>query len=177
MLVALVVGAATLYAKSARSDGAFPNSQSVLLPRDRPNEIILGTTFGLVFSEDSGATWRYSCESDSATVNGNQYVMGPPPEDRIYAVSDKGVSVTADGACTWTVGRGIAAQLPPLDVFPDPSDPRRAFALAMGLDDGLVSAYRSRDGGRTYAAPIFKSPTDARITGIEVATSEPSTVS
>ena len=151
----------------------FPNSQSVLLPRDRPNEIILGTTFGLVFSDDDGVTWRYSCEADLATFNGRQYTMGPPPDDRIYGTSDVGMPVTADGACTWTVGGGVVAQLPAIDVFPDPSDPTRAFALALGLDNGLVSAYRSEDGGDTYAGPIFTSPADGQITGIEVAASDP----
>ncbi|MFL5304429.1 MAG: WD40/YVTN/BNR-like repeat-containing protein [Polyangia bacterium] len=166
MVLALVLG----FAAAARGDGAFPNAQSVLLPADRPNRIIVATTFGLVFSEDDGATWRYACES-AATLNGRQYVVGPPPNDRIYGVSDSGVAVSADSACTWGVGGGALAGLPALDVFPDPSDSNVAFALALGLVDGLVSAYRSHDGGLSYEGPLFTAPADGQVTGIEPAAS------
>ena len=44
----------------ARGDGAFPDAQAVLLPRDRPQEIILATNFGLVFTQDGAATWAYT---------------------------------------------------------------------------------------------------------------------
>ncbi len=157
---------------AARADGAFPNVQSVLLPSDRPREIVLGTTFGLVFSEDEGATWQYACESAS-TVNGRQYVLGAPPEDRIYGVSDLGIAVSIDGACTWVLGGGALGGRAALDVFPDPSDPEVAFALALGLQEGLVSAYRSDDGGLVYHGPLFTSPPDGQITGIEMAASDP----
>jgi hypothetical protein len=171
----MAAGIVCAHAGSAHADGAFPNSQSVLLPRDRPREIVVGTTFGLIFTEDDGLTWRYTCESAAATRMGRQYVMGPPPEDRIYGLSEAGVPVTADGGCTWTVGRGVLSvtrQLP-LDVFPDPSDPLRTFVLALDLEGGLVSAYRSLDGGVTYSGPIFTPPMDGVVTGIEVAASAP----
>src|SRR5437763_16996912 len=53
---------ATLCAGAARADGAFPDAQGLLLPSDRPNEIMLATTFGVVVSLDGGQTWTYSCE-------------------------------------------------------------------------------------------------------------------
>ena len=48
----------------ARADGAFPTPEAVLVPADRPQEIILATNFGLVISEDAGQTWSWSCERD-----------------------------------------------------------------------------------------------------------------
>jgi photosystem II stability/assembly factor-like uncharacterized protein len=171
LFVAVVVGRTT----PARADGAFPSAQAVLLPRDRPSEIVLGTTFGLVFTEDDGSTWRYACEN-TQTRMGRQYTVGSPPDDRIYALSDLGVPVTADGACTWTVAGGDLFATLPVDVFPDPSDAARVFALAVNSNDGLVSAYRSTDAGLTYAGPIFTSPASGTVTGIEVAASAPRTV-
>ena len=50
----------------ARADGAFPAGEAVLLPADRPQEIILATNFGLVISEDAGQTWSWSCERDDS---------------------------------------------------------------------------------------------------------------
>src|SRR5438034_182083 len=54
-----VLGAAALVLalgpRFARADGAFPDSQIILTPADRPREIILVTNFGLIQSEDGGA--------------------------------------------------------------------------------------------------------------------------
>jgi hypothetical protein len=177
-ILGITAGIVGVRAAPARADGAFPNSQSVLLPSDRPREIVVGTTFGLIFTEDDGLTWHYSCESSAATRMGRQYIMGPPPDDRIFGLSDLGVPVTTDGACSWTVGKGVlsATQHLPLDVFPDPSNPLRAFVLALDLDDGLVSAYRSLDGGISYLGPILTPPMDGVVTGIEVAASAPQRV-
>ena len=159
----------------ARADNAFPSSQSVLLPRDRPQEIVVGTTFGLVSTEDGGATWTYVCESLQATLSGRQYRMGPPP-DRLFAVSDLGAPVSDDGGCTWSLPTGALASLLVLDVWPDPSLPERAFVLALNPEDQVVSAYRSSDGGKSYQGPIFVAPADVTITGIESAASNPDVV-
>lgn len=159
----------------AWADNAFPASQSVLLPRDRPQEIVVGTTFGLVSTEDDGATWTYVCESLEATLSGRQYRMGPPP-NRLFAVSDLGAPVSDDGGCTWSLPTGPLSSLLVLDVWPDPSLPDRAFVLALNPVDQAVSAFRSSDGGKSYQGPIFVAPADVTITGIESATSNPDVV-
>ncbi|MES1172052.1 MAG: hypothetical protein ABUL77_02340, partial [Bacteroidota bacterium] len=166
-------------AAAARADNAFPNSQSVLLPRDRPDEIVVATTFGLVFSVDDGATWRYACEDLQTTTGGRKYFVGPPPANRIFALSDLGIPVSNDGACTWTIAGGDVTAMSPFDVFPDPADPLRAYALAKAPndpDETTGSAYRSFDGGRTFAGPIFTAPPSSVLTGIESAASDPMTV-
>lgn len=174
----------------ARADGAFPDAQSVLLPRDRPQQIILATNFGLVSSVDDGKTWAYSCESD-ATVGGSRYAVGPPSSggvsgDRLFAVSTPppGAPLSIDGACTWAQGGGaIAAAANPTnvtDVFPDPSNPARVFLLASPQDPPGApgSVYRSFDGGATYEGPIFTPPAEAMaaMTGVEVSASSGKTV-
>lgn len=168
--------------KPARADGAFPEAQSVLLPRDRPNEIVLATTFGLVSTEDGGATWHFSCEaSNTPMVGGGRYAMGPPPEDRIYAKTDIGPGVSSDSACTWSLGSGGPPPIPdstvraPFDIFPDPTDPNRVFALFQEFPDpGVV--FRSLDAGATYAGPLYTTSVDTALTGIESSSSDPRTV-
>src|SRR5690348_589198 len=49
-------------AAGARANGAFPDEFSIHFPPGAPNRIMVGANFGLVISEDSGATWRYACE-------------------------------------------------------------------------------------------------------------------
>src|SRR5260370_1471590 len=60
-LLALEV-ALVCFAAPAFADGAFPDELTVSLPANAPNRIILGTTFGLVVSEDGGQTWLFVCQ-------------------------------------------------------------------------------------------------------------------
>jgi len=186
--------AVSCWPHEARGDGAFPDAQAVLLPRDRPQEIILATNFGLVFTQDGAATWAYTCESDQ-TLNGFRYAMGPPVAaagsppsggsmtgDRIYGVAmpPPGLPVSADDGCSWTLAGGAltdpANPAQASDVFPDPSNVRRVFALAVPQNPAGASesVYRSMDGGLTYAGPLYTPPDDGQhptMTGIEVSAS------
>jgi hypothetical protein len=167
--------------RTAAADGAFPSSQAVLLPRDRPREIILGATFGLIFTDDDAANWRYTCETDF-TRQGRNYVVGAPPDDRIYGISEQGAPVSSDGACSWTLGEGAlvepGAEALAFDVFPDRGNPARVFALAVPSApvDQIGSVYRSLDAGLTYAGPLYSPPAQATSTGVESSLSSPDTV-
>jgi hypothetical protein len=55
-----VVGLVLAAPAAARGDGAFPAGEGVLVPADTPQEILLVTNFGVVSSEDGGATWTWS---------------------------------------------------------------------------------------------------------------------
>ena len=191
-MLAIAVGACP---RGARADGAFPDAQAVLLPRDRPQEIILATNFGLVFTQDGAATWAYSCESDQ-TLNGFRYVMGPPSSmssaaavsgDRIYGVAmpAPGLPVSADDGCSWTLAGGALTDpgnpAQASDVFPDPANTARVFALAVPQDPAGASesVYRSMDGGLTYEGPLYTPPDDGQrptMTGVEVSASSHGTV-
>src|SRR6185312_6916921 len=83
---ALLLAALLLAPGTARADGAFPNALAILVPADRPDEIVLGTNFGLVGSEDGGRTWTWSCEQ-AITSFGRLYQMAPAPTHRLYAVA------------------------------------------------------------------------------------------
>jgi len=177
---------------AAFADGAPPGTQAVLLPRDRPNEIVLATNFGLVFTENNGANWTYACEVH-ATAGGYRYILGPPAltsggvsGDRIFGISltAPGAPFSVDDGCTWTLSGGaIVDPLNPAvaaDVFPDPSDPARVFLIAIPAqpEDAPGSIYRSLDGGLTYSGPLFTPPASTRpsLTGVEVAATSPGTV-
>src|SRR6185369_8582440 len=101
--VAILLGT---HGAPARADGAFPDSQRILVPEDRPDTIVLATNFGLVVSEDGGALWRYACETLD-TSGGHLYSLGPAPDDRVYAISTSGVATSRDLGCSWSVGGGL----------------------------------------------------------------------
>jgi hypothetical protein len=174
LLAILVVASAC---PTAWANGAFPNSLGILLPADRPAEIVLATTFGLISSEDGGKTWTWSCEQPVA-ASANQYQIGAPPLDRIFALSSHGLIHSDDGSCTWSTAGGSLQDLWVTDAFADPTDPMHILAIGLpnSMDLTLESVYASTDGGVTFGAPLLTVPAMGVFTGIEVARSDPTIV-
>ena len=54
-VVGFLAGLALLaFAGRAAANGAFPDSDAVMVPVDRPQQIMLATNFGLIISDDGG---------------------------------------------------------------------------------------------------------------------------
>jgi hypothetical protein len=166
-----------LAAGRVHANGAFPDSLQVLLPADRPHEIILATNFGLISSQDDGQTWLWSCEQPLTNLAG-LYQVGAPPQDRVYALSRAGLVYSEDDTCSWSVARGSLATALATDAFPDPRNPSRVFAIANQRGDASTpqSLYLSSDGGLTFGAPLFSAPLDGGLLGVESAASDPMTI-
>jgi MYXO-CTERM domain-containing protein len=174
---AAILAAALCLARAAgaRGDGAFPNSQNIMAPAALPHEILLGTNFGLVMSFDDGRTWTWSCEQE---LNGfaTLYQVGPPPTNRLLAVSSHGVIRSDDVGCSWSAATGLPAGAA-LDVFADPSDPTRVLAVTTAGDGGATyEVLASADGGVTFGTSIYTAAAGDHITGVEIARSAPQTI-
>jgi hypothetical protein len=176
-LRALLACGLALGARSAFADGAFPDSQSVLVPADRPNEILLATNFGLVRSEDDGQTWTWSCEQ-SGNSYGMYYQLGAPPADRLYTVSLRRVAFSDDVACSWQVAGGLLGAMDVVDAFPDPTSAGRVLAVAVPRGDapGSYTVVESTDGGATFTSVLYTAASGDSITGIEIARADPRTL-
>jgi hypothetical protein len=178
--VALLLGA-PCFSGVARANNGIPGSLGVLLPLDKPQEIGLATTFGLILSDDGGTSWVWTCEQ-AATSMANVYSVGAPPADRFYALSlVTGLAFSDDRSCGWQSAGGVLAGQTVSDFFTDPSDPMRVLAAASPLSDGggaaVPSVYASSDGGVTFdAKPLYSAPAGASIVGIEIARSDPQVV-
>jgi hypothetical protein len=167
-------------AGTARANNGIPGSLGILLPLDKPQEIVLATTFGLILSDDGGTTWSWTCEQ-AATSMADVYVIGPPPADRFYARSPvTGLGFSDDGSCGWQSAGGALAGLKVSDFFPDPSDPAHVLAAAAPPTDagtGAASVHVSTDGGATFGSmPLYTAPAGAAIVGIEIARSNPQVI-
>jgi hypothetical protein len=177
LLVPLLAASLLLPTRAARANGAFPDSLQILLPADRPQQIILATNFGLIFSDDDGATWTWTCEQ-MQTMNGFGYAVGPSPGDRLYSLSTLlGLAISDDGSCSWRLSGGAFAQALAKDYFPDPVDATRV--LAIGATAGAqptYALYASHDGGETFDAPFYTAPAGAALLGVESARSDPMTI-
>ena len=176
LLLAAVVGVAVLGAAvpaAVHANGAFPDSQSILTPADRPGQIIMATNFGVILSPDAGATWLWSCETEG-NAYGTLYQMAPSPRDRLFTLANLTLAYSDDGTCSWQTARGALAELPVTDAYVDPSD--ADHVLAIGAPASLYSLYESRDGGATFGAPLYTAPADTAIHGVEIAQSDPMTI-
>ncbi len=160
----------------ARADGAFPNSQNIMTPAALPHEILLGTNFGLVMSFDDGRSWTYSCEqplSSFATL----YQVGPPPANRIYAVSPMGAISSSDVGCSWSAATDVPAGAA-LDVYADQSDGNHVLAVVSASTDAgvLYQVRSSSNGGQSFGTVIYTAAAGDHVTGVEVSRSAPQTI-
>ena len=163
---------------NARANGAFPDSLQVLLPADQPHRIILATNFGLIISDDDGATWEWTCEP-RGNDNTILYQQAARPSTRLFAVLvNHGLNYSDDDACTWTPSGGALSTAVAHDAFADPTNQARIFAIAAVPGDGFVpsSVYRSDDGGLTFGNALDTAPAGGDLLGVESAVSDPASV-
>jgi len=171
----LALAALALFAPArARANGAFPDSLSILLPRDKPDEITLATNFGLVFTADGGRTWEWTCEHDSS-LGAILYQLGPPPRDTMFALGLDLVR-SEDEGCVWTPATGRVAKGFLFDLFADPTNGDRVLAVANPNDEtpARVHVFESMDGGATFPTSLFEAEVGFDISGLELPAADPS---
>jgi hypothetical protein len=150
----------------------------LVLPADRPDQIVLATNFGLIISDDGGATWTWTCEQ-RATVMGSLYGVSAPPLDRFFSMSTiVGLAYSDDDSCTWTASGGSLDTALASDYFPDPTNPMRVYAMGSNPDDDTIppKLFSSDDGGKTFGDAIFTAPMGVSLSGVENARSDPKTI-
>lgn len=168
-----VAGVVMGIAAAARADGAFPAGEAVLVPADNPQEIFLVTNFGVVLSEDAGATWSWSCEQD-ANALGTLYQLGPAPRRRLFAVANQQVVYSDDATCSWQTAGGLLAGQAVTDLFPDPMNADRVVAI--GTANTISSVFESADGGANFGAMLYQPSGGDILTSVEIARSDPGVV-
>jgi len=169
---------ALLATTGARANGAFPDEFSIHFPPNAPHRIYVGANFGLLVTEDDGATWRYSCEpwvteGSSAALTQNNVDFYQLTADGALIAQSLEVTRSEDVACTWPVSGGAITGKVVTDLFPDPNDP--TLVLAVRVNTGGSDVVASHDGGKTFVdLPIYQST--GLITGVELAKSRPGVV-
>lgn len=164
-------------ASQAMANGRAP-ATSDIRPRSGNDALLAGTTFGLVTSDDEGATWRWVCET--AVGYGGTYDPDYEwsPSGSIFVASLTGLRVSRD-RCNFDlvpgmpIKDGAAPFTPTLTFGPDGA----LYAAASDQDGSKV--YRSTDEGVTFpqssqANPPFKNYDSW--SAIEVAPSDPDRV-
>lgn len=165
------VGVLLAWARPTWANGAFPDSQAILLPSSRPEQIFVSTNFGLLRSDDGGQSWGWVCE-EAIGPSAFSYQVGPAPDHRLFAVTSTSVVMSDDAGCSFRAADGLQN---PTDVFPDPNDPERVMAIALADADGdthkLNAIYVSEDGGRSFGVG-YAAQTGVYIASVESARAE-----
>src|SRR4051812_26603933 len=153
---------------AAKANGAFPDEFSVHLPADAPHRVLMGTNFGLVVSEDDGASWRYACEPYIVGAVSNAILYQMATDGTVFAASLGGLTRSSDRGCTWSRSGGMVAALSISDFFIDPND--ATFILAIASNANGSGIYSSHDGGSTFGSALYT--TADQLNGVEIARSE-----
>ena len=156
----------------AHANGAFPDSLQILLPADRPQQIIMSTTFGLLISDDDGQTWTWTCEQTN-TTNAGLYQVGAAPRDRLFALSGDGMAFSDDQSCSWDLTGGAMFVNGIInDFFPDAANADHVLALGV-TGSGASEVVASTNGGSSFDTAIYTAPMGAGLTGVEIARANP----
>jgi hypothetical protein len=100
----------------------------------------------LYVSDDSGESWRVlpASPSDSNVIT---VVVAPSRPSTLYAVTDKGIYISADTGTTWQF-RGLAGVF---SITVDPTNPDTVYAL------GFFEVSKSIDGGAHWSGSYIPS--------------------
>lgn len=172
LLLTSVVFAAALGAPSrAEANGRSPDSVKLIFRPGQPSHMVLGVTFGVIESTDSGVTWRWACESAvgfSGTYDPDYEIT---PAGTLLATTFMGLRLTRD-RCTWT---GVPAPLgetfvSAIGVGPD-------GAIYAGTSDPATSGiYKSTDDGASFVATGPIGQAGDWWEAIEIAPSDPTRI-
>jgi MYXO-CTERM domain-containing protein len=162
-------------APTARANGAFPDEFSILFPAPATQRIYVGANFGLLVSEDDGATWRYACEpwvteGSSAALSQDNVSIYQVTLDGAAIATSAQVTRSDDDACTWPVSGGVIVGQVVTDMFTDPNDATLVVAIVDVANGSYLVA--SHDGGQSFVDPPLYQ-TNALLTSIELSVSTP----
>jgi MYXO-CTERM domain-containing protein len=171
LFAVLFAGGATAFA-----NGAFPDEFSIHFPPGSPNTIFLGANFGLLVSNDDGATWRYACEpyvttGSNAALSGYNVGYYQVTLDGTILADAINLTFSDDMGCGWPTAS--VPNVPPnylSDIFASQADASLVFGIVTSVSGSSI--VMSLDGGATFNEGVYS--TSAVLTGVEGAQSQAS---
>lgn len=187
-LLGAAAGAAILVAAPrAEANGRFPASNQILFAPSDPTHMVVRTTFGILFTNDAAATWRWLCEDTLGLppISNEDPYLGITAGGNVVAGLSLGLELSTDSGCGWSTAGGMLAGQHVRDL-----DVRKDNAHAIDLITSTYGAMNGADGGVGYTQQTFESTDDgatwtpfgvpvdpsAVVTTIDVAPSDPNRV-
>jgi photosystem II stability/assembly factor-like uncharacterized protein len=151
LLAALLLASS---AGTALANTRLPATTSVSFRKSTPTEIVLGSTIGLLISQDSGAHFEWIC--DNAVFGNNSDMFDPDyhvaRDGTIYANTQEGIAISRDAGCTFDdviLDNGLPHQkwIDGMDLGPDDE------AWITQAENGMTNdVYESTDAGQHWTS-------------------------
>lgn len=142
-------------AGKAHANGRFPSANQLVVTPGRPDRLVLRATFGLLITEDRGATWNWVCERAIGYSGVQDPAIAVVHGGAVVAGLVEGLSVSSPSACAWSFANAIPRS-PVVDVVVRRDDPSVVYALTAapaGFDRGYrfdSQLHVSKDSGATW---------------------------
>jgi hypothetical protein len=180
---AVIAGLLCLTSTLAHANGRLPGATGLAIHPTDDRQLLLGLTYGLALSRDSGASWTWMCEEQIEGNGGDvdpSIVMTSDGTLVVLSLTNGGVLVSRNDGCTFERAQGAVRANRGVDLTLDPSQPGRVLALLSTIDevlDGGVPRFRnalahSLDHGASWQV-LATLPDDLFAETVEVAPSDP----
>jgi MYXO-CTERM domain-containing protein len=161
VVAASMTAALLVRGREASANGRLPASNQLVASPSDATFLALETTFGILVSHDSGASWNWICENAAGYGGIVQDPAIAMTQGGVMAATQEGLSVSLDRGCSWN----LPITLPAVDIAARRDSSHTALALTSqpaGFTDGGDSLYTTQvhvttDDGMTWAplgAPI-----------------------
>ncbi|WP_437590657.1 WD40/YVTN/BNR-like repeat-containing protein [Sorangium sp. So ce1000] len=168
---ALVAAALAALPSPAAANGVFPSADQIVFDPSDPARAVARMTYGLLATQDGGASWRWICEGAVGydDTGGQSPPIAAAAGGRVLAALSDGLAVGTEGGCAWTGATELAGQTV-LDLSVRRGDPSHAVAIVAGVRHAL---WASRDGGARWASAGTPLPPGFQARTVDVAPSDP----
>ncbi|WP_437756671.1 WD40/YVTN/BNR-like repeat-containing protein [Sorangium sp. So ce1389] len=155
----------------AAANGVFPSADQLVFDPADPARAVARMTYGLLTTQDGGASWRWICEGAVGydDTGGQAPPIAAAAGGRVLAALGDGLVVGAEGGCAWTGAEELAGKAV-VDLSVRQGDPSHAVAVAAGDRHVL---WASRDGGASWARAGTPLPAGFQARTVDVAPSDP----
>jgi MYXO-CTERM domain-containing protein len=185
-LAAALAASSLVVAAPARANGRFPASNTIVFSTVNPDYLLVRTTYGILPSQDYGATWTWLCEDSLGlppTSNEDPNIALTAGNALVVGIS-LGLEVSPDTGCTWSFESqpGLEGQNVKDLVLPSYA-PHTVLAVTSTYETDAGTA----DGGDLYSQQVWVTTDDGTtwarqgtpidptviVTTIEVAATDP----
>jgi hypothetical protein len=167
----------SLPAIALANGAATPDTKTYLVSGGGPGELAMNTTFGFLFSQDGGASWRWTCHE--AVIGTAPFTPRSfrSPGGTLFVIVPIGLGIdpsktlwrTPDRGCDWSSVESLGSNTL-LGMDFQPGTPSTVVVVGVVGSDG--TAWRSTDDGVTFGAPVLTA-TGEQLTSVRFAPGAP----
>jgi hypothetical protein len=132
-----------LRSPTSKANGRIPAANQIVVSPQNPKDIVLRTTFGILFSRDLGGQWDWICEKGIGFSGTQDPSFAFTKDGSLFGASAEGLLLSKDALCSFQTPQSIQGLSYLVDLTLDPKDQTTVLALASQyartIDAGVFS--------------------------------------